>query len=332
VHCNVLCLGPEPRPLDRQGSTKILAQPEPSEEDLAQSLARWRQSTKLWRNLTPGWQKSLKAPLRCRRDRSGSRSRGSVRVGRHCGGRSKGPGGEPPDPGDERLCSAAPGHDRGSTASGGGPQLTRLATCLVLPEGGRRIRDLCPLSLRRENAVRGLRPNPGFGRPGRTGVAGATRRPRRLVCIKHCSNLLPDQRGQTRRWLFRHTRRLESPACSTPRKASNGPSDECPQPEGCKRSRRASCEARRRDLKTARRCRSAASCVPSCLWQDGPTVSLRFLDTGAGREQAPVTRLPKQPVPRRLCPPCGLHSLRRAFLRSRRTLGTAHEEPSRPTD
>jgi len=91
VRCNVLCLGPEPRPLDRQGSTKILAQPEPSEKGLTQSLARWRHSTKLWRNLTPGWQKSLEAPQGCRRDRSGGISRGSVRVGRHCGGHSKGP-------------------------------------------------------------------------------------------------------------------------------------------------------------------------------------------------------------------------------------------------
>jgi len=64
------------------------------------------------------------------------------------------------------------------------------------PAGGRRIRDLCPSSLRRADAARGLRPNPGFGHPVRTGVAGATRRSRRLVCIKHCSDLLPDQRGQ----------------------------------------------------------------------------------------------------------------------------------------
>lgn len=52
------------------------------------------------------------------------------------------------------------------------------------PGGGRRIRDLCPSPLRRADAARGLRPNPGFERPVRTGVAGATRRSRRLVCIK----------------------------------------------------------------------------------------------------------------------------------------------------
>jgi len=332
VHCNVLCLGPEPRPLDRQGSTKILAQPEPSEEDLAQSLARWRQSTKLWEKPhtrvaevpqgTPGVPQRSQRKQITRQRPSWTTLWGVQQGARRRTARSW----------RRALMQRCAGsrswfhRKRWRTAAYTPGNLSRP------PGGGRRIRDLCPLSLRRENAVRGLRPNPGFGRPGRTGVAGATRRPRRLVCIKHCSNLLPDQRGQTRRWLFRHTRRLESPACSTPRKASNGPSDECPQPEGCKRSRRASCEARHRDLKTARRCRSAASCVPSCLWQDGPTVTLRFLDTGAGREQAPVTRLPKQPVPRRLCSPCGLHSLRRAFLRSRRTLGTAHEEPSRPTD
>jgi hypothetical protein len=79
LRCSVFCLGPEPRSsVKRLGTTEIPTQPGPSEKDLTQSLARRRHSTKLWRNLTPGWQKSLKAPQGCRRDRSGGGSRGNV--------------------------------------------------------------------------------------------------------------------------------------------------------------------------------------------------------------------------------------------------------------
>jgi hypothetical protein len=105
------------------------------------------------------------------------------RVGTHTLGRSKGLA-ETATSWRRALIQRSAGHDRETTASGGRIAARTAGNLSRPPAGGRRIRDLSPLPLRRADAVRGLRPNPGFGRPGRTGVAGATRRSRRLVCVE----------------------------------------------------------------------------------------------------------------------------------------------------
>lgn len=181
------------------------------------------------------------------------------------------------------------------------------------PAGGRRIRDLCPSSLRRADAVRGLRPNPGFGRPGRTGVAGATRRSRRLVCIKHFSDQLPERRGQTRRKSPRHTRRLlDSGVARHPERrqailtmSALGP--KATSARSVPLAKRATVTEASSPLPVRGFLRAVLPCWAGRV-HGYPAL---FGNAQEGR-QAPVTRLPKQPVPRWRRFPCESRYLRLA--------------------
>jgi hypothetical protein len=101
--------------------------------------------------------------------------------------------------------------------------LTRPGNLSRPPAGGRRIRHLYPLPLRRTDAARGLRSNPGFERPVRTGVGGPTRRWRRLVCMTHCSDQLPGATGPIPSSLPARTKRTGNPVCLTSRGMTKRP-------------------------------------------------------------------------------------------------------------
>jgi len=99
-------------------------------------------------------------------------------------GRSEGSDDCSSTPGIERLYSAAPGHDRGATASGGGSQRERLATCLVLPEevDAFKISIHAPCGERMQYAA--CVQIPGLDAPIALALPEQRGRSRRLLCIK----------------------------------------------------------------------------------------------------------------------------------------------------
>jgi hypothetical protein len=103
------------------------------------------------------------------------------------------------------------GHDRETTASSGGSPLARLATCLVLPREGdafeTSVRPPCGERMQRAACVQ----IPGSDTPFALALPEQRFDLGGSCALKHCSDQLPDRRGQTRRQSPRHTRRLIDP-------------------------------------------------------------------------------------------------------------------------
>jgi hypothetical protein len=200
VHCNVLVWGQSPDTPRRLGSTLI--------PGAARAL---REGPDAFPGKRASLDKALEKPhtrvAEVPRDTPGMPQRLQRRAGReamsrvgttHLGAQQR-PGGKPPHPGVERLFSAAPATIESPPRAVGGSPRARLATCLVLPQEGDAFETSLhsPCGARMQYAA--CAQIPGLDAPvvlalpeQRVDLGGS-------CALKHCSDQLPDRRGQSRR-------------------------------------------------------------------------------------------------------------------------------------